>query len=150
MRFWLNPVRYLVAALLLSVAALAQAENSSDFGDYVVHYNAFNTDILSPKVAQEYGIKRSSNRGMLNVVVLRKVLEAPGQPMPAKITGTTTNLVGSKNKLEFREIREPNAIYYIAEFGVTNEEILVFNIEAQVEGSNETMDVRYRKQFFTR
>ncbi len=150
MRYWYKSVRYLAATLLLMVSALAQAENSSDFGDFVVHYNAFNTDILSPKVAQEYSIKRSSNRGMLNVVVLRKVLEAPGQPMEAKVTGTTTNLVGTQNTLEFREIREPNAIYYIAEFGVTNEEILVFNIEAKVDESNEVMSVRYRKQFFTR
>lgn len=150
MRSWLNSIRYLLLTIFLLTTSLAQAENSSDFGDYVVHYNAFNTDMLSPKVAQEYGIKRSKNRGMLNVVVLHKVLGSPGQPVPATISGTMTNLTGSQSPLEFREIREPNAIYYIAEFGVTNEEILVFNIDAKVEGGDEKMTVRYRKQFFTR
>lgn len=130
-------------------ASIAQAENSYDFGDYVVHYNALNTDMLSPKVAQEYGIQRSKNRGMLNIVVLRKVLGATGKPTPAKVTGTSTNLTGSRSELEFREIREPNAIYYIAEFGVTNEEILVFDIVAETDES-EPMDVKFRKQFFTR
>ena len=50
-------------ALLLPLGA--SAENSQDFGDYVLHYNALATDMLPPAVARDYHITRSQHRGML-------------------------------------------------------------------------------------
>lgn len=140
----------LCLACLVLMAGSAQAENSQDFGDYVVHFNALNTDLLSPKVATEYGIKRSGNRAMLNVVVLRKVLGATGQPVPATVSGTATTLSGQQRELTLREIREPNAIYYISDFGVDHEEILRFRLEVRPEGESDTFQVDFRQQFFTR
>jgi len=143
-----NPFAWILP-ILLAFWLPAQAENSQDFGDYVVHYNALNTDLLAPKVAQEYGIKRSKNRGMINVVLLHKVLGATGTPTPARVQGTATSLTGKQRTLEFREIREQNAIYYIAEFPVSNEETLKFEIEVKPEGAD-PMTVKFKKQFFTR
>ena len=45
----------LLGALLFSSQAIAQ--QSQDFGDYVVHYNALNTNLIPPQVAQGYGIQ---------------------------------------------------------------------------------------------
>ena len=114
-----NKFLQLLCLACLCLAALsARAENSQDFGDYVVHFNALTTDLLPPKVAAEYKIKRSGNHAMLNVVVLRKVLGTSGQPVTATVTGIASNLTGQQRTLELREIREPNAIYYIADFDV--------------------------------
>lgn len=135
---------------LCLLAVNARAENSQDFGDYVIHFNALTTDLLSPKVATEYNIKRSGNHAMLNVVVLRKVLGAAGQPVTASVTGMATTLTGQQRELELREIREPNAIYYIADFGVSNEEILTFHLKVRPEGEKDTYEVQFRQQFFTR
>ncbi len=143
-------LKILFLAGLTLLASGAQAENSQDFGDYVVHFNALNTDLLAPKVATEYNIKRSSNRAMLNVVVLRKVLGATGQPVPATVSGKATTLTGQHRELELREVREPNAIYYISDFGVSNEEMLNFRLEVRPEGESETFQVQFRQQFFTR
>lgn len=137
-------------ALLCLLAFTARAENSQDFGDYVVHFNALTTDILQAKVATEYGIKRSGSHAMLNVVVLRKVHGATGQPVTAKVTGNATTLHGQVRELNLREIREPNAIYYIADFGIGNEETLNFKIAVQPEGETDTFSVQFRQQFFTR
>jgi len=147
-------VRMLFAGLLALLGASgalspAWAENMQDFGEYVVHYNALTTDMLPPKVAHEYGIKRSRSRGMLNIVVLEKVLGATAKPVRAHVTGKAVTLTGVELPLEFREIREPNAVYYIAEFKVHNEERLRFDIAAQPEGEKESLRVVFHKQFFT-
>ncbi|HEY9199612.1 MAG TPA: DUF4426 domain-containing protein [Gammaproteobacteria bacterium] len=143
-------LQLLSLACLCLAAATVRAENSQDFGDYVVHFNALTTDLLSPKVASEYNIKRSGNHGMLNVVVLRKVLGATGQPVTATVSGTASNLTGQQRTLELREIREPNAIYYIADFGVDHEDTLTFKLNVRPEGEKDTFQVQFRQQFFSR
>ncbi|WJW75774.1 DUF4426 domain-containing protein [Thiohalobacter sp. IOR34] len=145
-----NPLLFSLLFAVLFSSLAARAENVQDFGDYVVHFNALNTDMLPPKVAQEYAIKRSQNRGMLNIVVLKKVLGASGTPTPARVSGTSTSLTGRQRELEFREIREPNALYYIAEFPVSHEESLDFRIRVQPKGVAEPFLVHFRQQFFTR
>lgn len=136
-------------ALALLLTAPARAENIQDFGDYVVHYNALTTDMIPPMVARENDITRSKNRAMLNVVVLEKVLGASGKPTAAEVSGRSISLTGQQNRIEFREVREPNAIYYIAEFAVSNEQRLTFDITVTPEGESEPLEVRFRKQFFT-
>ena len=77
----MNP-KQLVISLLLAFTFLlphsAAAENSMDFGEYVVHYNALATDFLPPQVARKYRITRSRNRGMVNITVLKRCSAAPG------------------------------------------------------------------------
>ncbi len=51
---------------------LPATESSKDFGDYVLYFNALNTDQLTPDIAREYGIVRSKSRAMLNVSIHRK------------------------------------------------------------------------------
>ena len=46
---------------------LPATEGSKDFGDYVVFFNALNTDQLKPEIAREYEIVRSKSRAMLSV-----------------------------------------------------------------------------------
>ena len=146
-----NKFLQLLCLACLCLAALsARAENSQDFGDYVVHFNALTTDLLPPKVAAEYKIKRSGNHAMLNVVVLRKVLGTSGQPVTATVTGMASNLTGQQRTLELREIREPNAIYYIADFGIDNEDTLTFNLSVKPEGETDSYKVQFRQQFFSR
>jgi len=146
-----NKFLQLLCLACLCLAALsARAENSQDFGDYVVHFNALTTDLLPPKVAAEYKIKRSGNHAMLNVVVLRKVLGTSGQPVTATVTGIASNLTGQQRTLELREIREPNAIYYIADFGVDHEDTLTFKLNVKPEGETDSFQVQFRQQFFSR
>ena len=57
---------------LLAVSGTAFAQQSREFNDYVVHYNALRSDLFPPQVAQGYGIQRSSNRALLNITVLKK------------------------------------------------------------------------------
>lgn len=135
-------------ALVLAVSG-AQAEQSQDFGDYVVHFNAIGTDLLPPKVAKEYGIRRSNQRAMLNIAVQKKKLGTSVQPVTARVTASALNLAGQAKDIEMREIREPYAIYYIGEFSVSNEETLKFTVDVTPEGSTDSLTVKFRQQFFT-
>ncbi len=136
-----------VFALLLPISV--SAENSKDFGEFVIHYNAMATDMVPPEVARKYRITRSQNRGMINITVLKKVLSSPGQPVHARVDVNALNLAGQGRRISMREIREGNAIYYIGEFGVANEETLNFNVRARPQGSHETVEVRFSQDFYT-
>lgn len=140
----------LLLVCALAAPAFALAQQSQDFGDYVVHYNALNTNLLPPQVAQAYGITRSPSRALLNVTVLKKVMNNPGTPVSASITASAVNLTGQMRELKMREIREPEgAVYYVAELPVHNLETYQFTIELAVEGEREPLVVRFRQQFYT-
>ena len=129
--------------------ALRATESFRDFGDYVVHFNAISTDQLTAEIARQYGIVRSNNRGMLNVSIIRKSPGTMGTPVPGSVFVSAVNLTGQFRELELREIREDSAIYYIAEFGVANEETLVFTIDVTPINEPSRFSVRYMKQFYT-
>ena len=135
---------------MLAVSCKAEAQQSQDFGDYVVHYNALNTNFIPPQVAQGYGIKRSSSRALLNLTVLKKVMDNPGTPVSARVTASGTNLTGQRREIETRELKDSEgAIYYIGEFPIHNLETYNFNIEVKVEGEDEPLVVKFRQQFYT-
>ena len=134
----------------LAFSANGAAQQSQDFGDYVVHYNALNTNLIPPQVAQGYGITRSPSRALLNVTVMKKVMDTPGTPVQASVTATGTNLTGQLREIEIREIRDPEgAIYYIGEFPVHNLETYRFEIQVAVEGERDPLMVLFRQQFYT-
>ena len=143
-------VSVLLGSLLCLSALSGHAENSRDFGQYVVHFNALATDQLPARVAREYRSTRSKNRGMINITVLRKVLGSPGQPVHAFVEVTGTNLAGQYRRIPVREVREGNAIYYIGEFGVTHEETVRFDVQARPQGSPDTLKLEFSQDFYTR
>lgn len=139
----------LLFALLITVSGASLAENSQDFGDYVVHFNALNTTYLPPTATREYSIKRSKNRGMINIAVLRKTLGTAGKPAAAEVQASATNLTGQKREISLREVREGTAIYYIGDFPITNEETLRFQVTVKPEGQKESYEVNFKQEFFT-
>jgi hypothetical protein len=141
--------RILLLLSLIGVITPAAAEQSDSFGDYTVHYNAFTTDILDPTIARTYGIVRSSNRALLNIAVLRKVLGTTGQPVKAKIKVTAVNLNQQVRELALRELSDAGATYYIAEIPVSNQETLTFTITVTPEGETQAHTTTYQQQFFT-
>jgi hypothetical protein len=127
---------------------LQGTENSRDFGDYVIHFNAIATDQLTPEIARRYGIVRSRSRAMLNVSIIKKEDGSLGAPVPGSVAAGAVNLTGQQKNLTLREIREENAVYYIGEIGIANEETLIFTIDVTPINEASRFSVRYMKQFF--
>lgn len=143
-------LRMLPVFLLLFLSHQAMAQQSQDFGDYVVHYNALNTNLITPQVAQSYGIRRSSSRALLNITVLKKVMNNPGTPMRASVSARGRNLTGQTREVEIREISDgDDAVYYIGELSVRNMETFDFTVIVLPEGSDQQLEVKFRQQFYT-
>jgi hypothetical protein len=134
---------------LLSMGTSAFAESSKEFGDYVIHYNAFRSDTLAPEVAKTYNLQRRNNRLIVNIAVLKKVMNTTGKPTAAEISGHASNLTGQLKKLEFREIKEGNAIYYLAESQFSDGEFLKFELKIKPEGEETPARLKFDKRFFT-
>jgi hypothetical protein len=145
----LKPLLALLTSALLLVSTAASAENSTVVGGYVIHHNAFTTDTLSPQIANAYGIRRSKERAMLNVSVIRGKPGMVGQPVEAKIKVTARNLIGQERQIAMREIREGDAIYYIGDFPVVNREKLDFFLEVTPSGEHQPLKARLSEQFYT-
>ena len=131
-------------------ATVPQAEEAGvshvDIGDHTVHFSAQNTDQLPPEVARAYNIVRSKNRAMLNVSVLEK---GSNTPVKADVTVKTVNLTGQLKNVTMRMIQEQEAIYYIGETPIANQETLIFDISVRPDGVAEASDVRFKRQFYT-
>jgi hypothetical protein len=129
-------------------AAEASGVNSKDFGSYVVHFTALSTDQLSPEIAKNYGIVRSKNRALLNVSVLKKVEGTTGKPVPGKVSALVANDTGQVKDSTVREIREGDAVYYVADYAVSSGETLVFNLEVVPDGESTALPVRFTQTFY--
>ncbi|HEY5718189.1 MAG TPA: DUF4426 domain-containing protein [Motiliproteus sp.] len=139
----------LITALFIALLALStptRAEQAQQFDHYEVHYNAFNSSFLPPEVALAYNLQRSKSRGLINVAVLDT---ATGKrPTSAIVKGSFKNLLSQQQTLSFREIREGNAIYYLAEFRFTDDELLMFTVEVQPDPNRPAYSVNFKQHFY--
>lgn len=139
----------LVGIFSMIHAGIVSAETSQSFGEFTVHYNAFNSDVLQPSMAEAYGIVRSKNRGMLTVTIIKKEPGSMGKPIRAAVTASASNLTGQFRKFDIREIDEGTSIYYMSVFHVAHEEMLDFVLQILPEGESQSHTVKFRQQFYT-
>lgn len=139
----------LITTLALLIVSSANADQSKDFGDYTIHYSAFTTDVLSADVAGAYNITRSKNRALINISVLKKVMDASVKPVRAQIVASATNLSAQLKTFEVRELNDQGAIYYIAETPVNHRETLKFDIAVTPDGEQNTYRFSFSQQFYT-
>ena len=120
----------LLLTACLSARALAadviKGERQEPFGDVTVHYNTFNSTFLQPDIAKAAELIRSKNQGVINVSVIKD-----GKPLVANVTGTVKDLTSQSVPLNFRQVTEQGAIYYIAQYPVPQQETRTFEIKVQ-------------------
>jgi hypothetical protein len=137
--------------LLTALTSLpAFSQQAQEFGDYIVHYNALSSSLITPEVAKAYGIRRSDSRALMNISVLKNTEGQTAKAVKAKVTASGRNLTGQTRNVEMREIDDGDgAIYYIGELSVRNMETFDFTIVVLVEGQSEPFNVKFRQQFYT-
>ncbi len=141
----------LLAGLLAVVFPFALlAENSTSIPGHTIHHNAFTTDMLSPAVASAYRFQRSKNRGMLNVSVIKDIPGTLGESVAADVKVHTANLTGQTREIPMREIQDADAIYYVGDFRVANQETLDFVLTVTPKGAPRSYTAKLRQQFFTK
>lgn len=140
---------YWMVGLLLLTLSLSAWANSFEYENYIFHYNALRTDVLPAESTQKVGIPRSRNRGMINLALREKRPDGSTVAVPAQITVSAVNLNNQYRELSLREIREQDAIYYISDFAINNEEMLRFQVNVLPEGTKKPFKVQFEKQFYT-
>jgi hypothetical protein len=142
-------MRPFVAILLLLVLLLpapAAAANSLREGEFVLHWSAVPTTMLTPAVAKQAGITRSANRVLVNIAV-RRGPDGTDTAVPATVKIAATNLAGQRELLDVREHREGDAIYYLAQARVAGEDTVTFEVEALPQGGR-PLRTTFRQDFF--
>lgn len=115
----------LTAALLFGLASLGtNAGQKITSNGLDIHYIVFNSSFLQPEVASATGLERSQNVAVLNISPVRD-----GKGEKSTVTGTLTNLLSQSKALQFKEIDEGDAVYYIAQFAIDSREVLKFDIQ---------------------
>jgi hypothetical protein len=136
----------LICGLLFASLTLPiHAEQAIQSQNYAIHYNAFNTMIVSPEVAQTYGFTRARNRALLNISIIDNTTKGP---LPAMVTGTRTNIVGQLIKLEFIQVKEKNAIYYIAPLRFTEGEMWRFDLQIHPDLKSDAIPLKFSQSFY--
>jgi len=131
---------------LLCFAAGARAQQSAMFGPYELHYSVVNTTFLAPAVASTYGIVRGKQRAILTLAV-REKLGDDSVTRSMLLKGRTWDLIQGQ-PLEFLEIREGEAVYYIADFRFINEEWRFFEVDFRPEGAEQTYTFKFKHQLY--
>lgn len=129
-----TPLKTLAVTLLLIISSLATAEQKKTFANYDVHYIAFNSTVVPPEVAKAYGITRGDNRGVVNISIRRQNSDGTDSPQRAMIKGSSTDLI-RRIELDFHEVIEQGAIYYLAEFRYDNKDMRHFDIQVQPDAN---------------
>tara|TARA_R110000823_G_scaffold119998_23_gene244640 strand:+ start:15474 stop:15920 length:447 start_codon:yes stop_codon:yes gene_type:complete len=137
----------LLLALLLPLQGVAQ--QSKMFGPYELHYSVLNSTFIAPEIAQRYGITRGDKRGIVNLAVREHGSDGAGTiGRPMLLKGRTWDLIQNQT-LEFQEVREGAAVYYIAEFKFINEEWRFFELHFRPEGAEQTYTFQFKHQLYT-
>jgi len=142
-----NHIQRLTLLLMLfcSLSFSVYAENMKKLGDLNVHYMAIGATFLTPEIAKAYGIKRSRYNGLVNISALDNTQK--GSPAKTvRIIGKARNNVGQLKSLIFREVKEENAIYYLAEVNYANEETIHFDL--QITDGSKKHNLKFSQKFY--
>jgi len=147
--FLINVSVIMLIVASVSISTYSHATQGGQFeqsGRFQVHYMALSSTFLTPKIAKTYHIKRSRFNAFVNISVLDTLLD--GNPaVKASISGKAVNLTGNTRQLDFKEVIEGDAIYYISELPFRNDEQFTIHvISTNKDGLNSK--ISFKQKFY--
>ena len=137
------PTGILLGLVLLTLTSGVHAEQMQRLGPFDVHYIVVQSTFFSEEIASRYDIVRGTDRALLNV----SILDDEGNAVRAELSGTMTNLLGQVFPLQFREVQEGPAVYYLAEVKHTDRETLRFAVVITA-GDGVSRALNFQQQMF--
>lgn len=141
-------IKGLLLLFVLTGSSFVVAGQVEARGDYNIHYSAFGSTVLKPEISSHYQLVRSRFQGVINIAVMDKGTGDKSKAHTAIVSGTTRNLLGQRQKVSFKEIREGDAIYYLGSFRFNNEEVLTFEVNVQPDPNKSPYKVKFQKKFY--
>ena len=142
-------VKWLLVMLMTMVGwSPCQADQAIQWQGYDIHYTTLSSRLIPADVAKLHGIIRADNRMVTNLSI-RKTSKTgeKGDPVTASIHGTATNLLNQQSVLDFTEVLEPNAIYYLANQLVDERDTLRYSISIQPQSSEATYLLEFVRDY---
>ena len=142
--------------VLLTVASWnhCQADQPIQWQGYDIHYTTLSSRLIPAEVAKLHGIIRADNRMVTNIAIRQtsetsdETDDEKGEPVTANIHGTVTNLLNQQSVLDFTEVLEPNAIYYLANQLVDERDTLRYSISIQPQSSEATYLLEFGRDYY--
>lgn len=130
-----------VTFLLCSPQLLA--EQKKQLGNWDVHYIAFPATFLTPEIAVKNDIQRSKFSGVINISVLDSTSQ---QAQQVTISGIAKDLFGRQRKLEFNQVIEGEAVYYLTTVPYQNEQL--YNFAIDISQGSQQQQLSFSHTFF--
>ncbi|MRX28106.1 DUF4426 domain-containing protein [Kangiella sp. HZ709] len=144
-------MKYSLVAILLTVSTVfpfSLAAEEKRVGDHIIYYNAFNSSFLQPEVATAYKIQRTSFTGVLNISIHNANKKGLPDAIAANVQGRIRNQLSQNQELSFREIKEENAIYYLADFQFRPREETDIRFIVRIPGISEPIEIEFDQKFY--
>lgn len=141
---------YFTLLSVFAVSICADDNFSVEKPPYTFQYNAFDSLTLPPEMSQRYHFKRSKESAIVNITVIDNRSKIRYKGVKASISGKMQNLIGQHRKLEFKEIHEDQAYYYIAQVPIEHNDVVHIIIQAQPHDSEQSYEFKFVRQFATR
>lgn len=150
----------LLSSLLLSILFMPAAsagveETTRETDTHIIHFNVFNSSFLTPEIAKQYNLKRSNYYAILNIAVHEKGTSddtsadaLKDKPIQVLLQGTATNIVQQQQQLEFIEIEEGRAIYYLSTFRISDDDFLTFDIKIRANADSPGYDLSFKRRVY--
>ena len=135
----------LSTCLLIAVVSLANDKSFKQFNDTKVHFSAFNSNFIDPQIASTYNIVRGNDKGLVNIAV---VDDGKSGGRTARVTGTVSNIFAQQQVLNFFEVREGDAVYYLAPFEFEHEDAMTFNIQVVTDPAEPAKNIKFQRIFY--
>jgi len=141
----IKKIVFLCMIFCVAFSAQAQENTSLELDNHIVYYNVFNSTLIPADVAKLEGLVRAKNQVYVNVAMVKKT---GGNGIAMKVSGVRRNLMQQSFDLDFIEIKEAIATYYLAPIRFNNEEILHIDITVQPLDSEKTTTFTVTKKLY--
>ena len=137
-----------LAFFLAALPASAQTNAYTEFGNYKVYHSVFNSTFISAEIAELHGFTRAANQALINVALIHSAPEGDSLGLRAQVSGQAQNLIQQSKPLNFVEIRDGDAVYYLASFRFDDEEPLHFTVNLDHEGTSTPYEIKFTKTLY--
>lgn len=134
--------RWATLVLLTILFPLSAQAEKIEWNEYEIHYASFKSTLIPADVAEAHKIVRSDSRIVINISILKD-----GEPVAAGLEGSSRNLLGQIASLDFREVVEESAIYYLASQIVDERDTIVFDIGVSPVTSQSTYEFAFTRRY---
>ncbi len=130
-------------SILLFYSATTHADQFVSWAGYEIHFATFSSLIIPVDVAQTHGIVRAKNRIVTNISI-----QQHEHSVKAMVVGTSTNLLGQVMTMDFAEVVEHSAVYYLANQVINERDTIRFHIQVQPEGADMAYNLKFTRQYY--